>query len=347
MKLNWSVDDIENKLKNAKLYIDDNTIRKQLVYSCMLTDLNDITSSKSKFIEREEFFEKLKDFDLSYFYSPFFNLISYVYDKLHDIKYISTLEAREKKEPEDIVKYCKFFYKQVDKDSFSTFKRIVKNDNCIHFMDNIHNRFMGRTYYINQDEYYILINGRNYIEDSLALVHEIKHVDMNIRGYNNGLKSYSELAPILYEMYMIDYLEDVENIEDIGLIRVNNINKYVELIKNIGKQMELIKNLKSTKLPGDIYEYIYNNYNDIYNDYKLEDIYKVLCNGYSKRVISEIISFMVAIDIYLNVKPNNINNVLALYIFGIYKIKPDLLDSSLEYIEDMYRLFGNTKIKKK
>lgn len=344
MKLNWSVDDIENKLKNTKLYIDDNTIKKQLVYSCMLTDLNDITSSKGKFIEREEFFEKLKDFDLSYFYSPFFNLISYAYDKLNDIKYTSTLEAREKKEPEDIVKYCKSFYKQVDKDSFSTFKRIVKNDNCIHFMDNIHNRFMGRTYYINQDEYYILINGRNYIEDSLALVHEIKHVDMNIRGYNIGLQTYNELAPILYEMYMVDYLE---NIEDIGLTRVNNINKYVELIKNIGNQMNLIKNLKSTKLPGDMYDFVYSNYNDIYNNYRLEDIYKVLCNGYSKRVISEVISFMVAIDIYLNVKPNNINNVLALYIFGIYKIKPDILDSSLEYIEDMYKPFGNTKIKKK
>ena len=344
MKLNWLVDDIENKLKNAKLYIDDTTIRKQLVYSCMLADLNDITSSKGKFIEREEFFEKLKEFDLSYFYSPFFNLISLVYDKVNNIKYTSFSEDIEKKEPEDVVKYCKSFYKQIDKESFSAFKRIMKNDNCIQFKDEINNKFMGRTYYINQDEYYILINGKNYLEDSLALVHEVKHIDMNLRGYNNGLQTYSELAPILYEMYMIDYLEDIE---DIGLTRINNINKYIELIKKIGNQMDLIKNLKSTKLPSDIYAYIYNNYNDIYNEYNLEEIYKVLCNGYSKRVISEIISFIVAIDIYLNVKPNNINNILTLYIFGIYKIKPDILDSSLEYIEDIYKPFGNTKIKKK
>ena len=247
-------------------------------------------------------------------------------------------------ESEDIIKICKDFYKQGDKDSFSMFKRIIKSNNSIQYIDNRDLSFLGRTYYINQDEYYMLINGRNYLEDSIATIHECKHVDMYLRGYNKGLPIYNELAPIIYEMSMIDYLD---KIDDIGNLRINNINKYVQLIRKIGYQINLIKDLKSTKHMSDNFDLIYTNYYQLYDEFKLGEIYNVLNVGYSRSVIGKIISFIVGLDIYVNANQNNINNLISCYIFGIYKLEQNILNSVLEYIEEIYKSYDKSKIKKK
>ena len=341
MKINWIVSNIENKLKNAIL--TDN-IRNQVIYSRMLSDLSYASSSERERISREDFIEKLNQFDLSYFYNSFFNIISFLYEKIIDKDYSFECETDEKRESEELIKLCRDFYKKNDKDSFNMFKRIIRNDNIFEFLNNRDLPFMGRTYYINQEEYYVLVNGRNYFEDTLSIIHETKHIDMYIRGYNNGLTIYNELAPILYEMYMIDYLSQMENT---GNLKITNINKYIQLIRKLGFQMSLIKELKSTRLPNEAFQYLYNNYDRLYDEYDLENVYKVLNVGYSKKTIGSIISFIVALDVYLNCKINNVNNVLSLYLFGKYKFQPSILNGILEYIDELYKPYKNSKVKKK
>jgi len=344
MKLNWIVSDIENKIKNVKLSHDEVSIKNQFIYGKMLSDLSYTSSTKKNHISREDFFERLNEFELSYFYNPFFNLINEIYKYISDYDYEFEYAEYEYMEPENVIKVCKDFYKQGDKDSFTMFKRILKSDNSIQYIDNRDLSFLGRTYYISQDEYYILINGRNYLENIIATIHECKHVDMYLRGYNKGLPIYNELAPIIYEMNMIDYLE---KIDDIGNLKINNINKYIQLIRKIGFQINLIKDLKSTKHESDSFELIYNNYEQIYDEYRIEELYNVLNVGYSRSVIGKIISFIVGLDIYINGSQNNINNLITCYIFGIYKLEPSILDDVLEYINQIYKCYDKEKIKKK
>lgn len=341
MKLNWITSDIEDKLKNSKLSYDEVSLKNQFIYTKMLSDLNYTSPNKKNYVSKEDFFDCLNDFELSYFYSPLFNLIGYMYDKIKDINYQFDYEEYEDKEPEDIIKICKEFYKQGDKDSYSMFKRILKSNNCIQYINNRDLYFLGRTYYINQDEYYMLINGRNYLENTISTIHECKHVDMYIRGYNKGIPIYNELAPIIYEISMIDYLD---TIDDIGNLKINNINKYIQLIRKIGYQINLIKDLKNTKQASENFDHIYTYYYQLYDEYNIGELYNVLNAGYSRSVIGKIISFIVALDIYLNTSQNNINNMISCYIFGMYKIDPSILDEVIEYINELYKPY--TKLKK-
>ena len=130
MNLNWIVSDIEDKIKNAKLSHDEVSIKNQFIYGKMLSDLNYTSSNKKSIVSKEDFFDSLNSFELSYFYNPFFNLINELYEYISSYDYEFDYEEYESREPEDVIKICKDFYKQGDKDSFTMFKRILKSNNC-------------------------------------------------------------------------------------------------------------------------------------------------------------------------------------------------------------------------
>ena len=348
MKYGWNRDEIEEKLREAKLAKTNLSNQKSIIYSRMLYDLDGNHSIKNVQIDKDYFFNKVDNFDVTYFDESFFKLLSYMGKYIEDFDMEFDMDSKEKKGPTEIIKTCKDFYKKNDKDSLVYFKKIIKQESRIHFINNnANNPFIGRSYILDSSDYYILINGRNYLEDMKALIHEGKHVEMAMKGYNNGISLYQELASILYEMYMIDYLERTDdNKQDVRILRMSNLNKYIQRIKKFVFQIDFIKKLKTD---NDFYENIKVNYELYYNEYNLTDIHRILKNGYSEKELGIIVSFIVALDIYLNSNMNNVNNVLSCYIFGIYKMKPSIVDNIMEYITSMYNpyVIDGQKIKKK
>lgn len=346
MNFNWIVSDIEEKLKHSMTFSTNNT--KTTIYSKMLSDLNNNKMHTVSKISRDVFFENLMYFDLKCFDNPFFKLISYIAANLKEYDLMINSPTQEKKNHSHTIKLCKDFYKKNDKDSALYFKKIIKTPGIFQFMYNPNNLFLGRTYILSSDEYYILINGKNYLEDSLSTIHETKHVEMAIKGYNKGISLYQELPSILYELYMIDYLSTIDdNKMEVLRLRLCNLNKYLENIKKIDEQIKLIKNLKKDNDIHNLYQNLYENYDLYYDEYNLYELNDILINGFSQKETGAIISFIVAIDIYLNSRMSNVNNVLSCYIFGVYKMKPSMIDGILEYITSTFRPYEkiNKKIK--
>lgn len=338
MKYSWDIENIKKKLNKANNSSSKLCIDKK-IYSSMLADLTVPKREKINKVEKNEFFTALDKFDINYFNNTIFKLINYIASNLVDNS--TTLCKNDfdiKKNDSTVIKICKDFYKKNDKDSLLYFKKIINNESRINFI-NTSAPFLGRTYIINMSEYYILINGKNYLEDTLSLVHESKHVEMFLKGYNKGITHYEELSSILYELYMIDYLLQTDNTDDIvNRIKIQTINKYVNLINNISSYINYIKRLKESSV---FYDNIKENYDLFYYKDELYNIFSILNMGVSEKEIGKIVSFIVAIDIYLNSKMSNVNNVLSCYIFGIYKLKPGIVDCVIKYINSIYEPYIN------
>lgn len=348
MTFGWIEKDIESKLnENLKLQSIE-AHRKVEIYDTMLTDLKKCSNYDTNKISRETFFENLLDFNESYFsktYELFFNLIIFLSNNINEYEFDFDILKPEKKNYSQSIKLCKDFYKKNDKDSHSYFKKIIRIPNIIQVCDNPCNHFLGRTYIINNNEFYMLINGRDYLEDSLATIHESKHVEMTVRGYNTGISLYNELPAILYELYMIDYLLSVDvNRTAVTRLRMMNLNKYLVNINRLANSIELIKQLKNTN--NIIYQELFENYELYYDQYEIPYINNILVNGVTEEEIGKLISFIVAIDIYLNSRICNAHKVVSLYTYGLYKMRPSIIDGVLEYIKSMVRPYEKIKIKK-
>ena len=134
----------------------------------------------------------------------------------------------------------------------------------------------------------MLINGHNYLEDCATIIHESKHIEMHMKGYNNGIALYQELPSILYEFFMIDYLSNTDsNKSEAALLRMRNIDKYIDMINTINKEAEFVKKMITN---SSFYYNLYENYSIYYDKYDLENIYNLLDSGYSQRYIGVIIS---------------------------------------------------------
>lgn len=325
MKLDWDIDKIKKELNSDKI----NEL-KQYIYANMLYDIGEYNDGVPVRISRKSFFEALSKFDFNYIESSPIKLILYMSDNLPQYQINLIFNSNLNKSSSEIIKICQSFYKKNNKESLKHFKTIISYPNRIHFINDKQKSFYGRSYIFSSDLFYILINGNNFLQNSLSLIHEFKHVENKIKGYDDTIGLYKELPSILYEFYMIDYLKLYHNdVADVESIKINNIYKYVNMIHNLSKKIDLIKSLRDEVF----YKNIYENYDLYYDSMGLGEIYLILKNGAVKE-IGYILSFIVALDIYLKSKESNISNVLSCYIYGIYSMKPEVVNNVLNYINN-------------
>lgn len=346
MKYNWCAEDINEKMSEYAFQTEE-SLKNYYVYRSMLFDMGYFKEDNHPKISRDEFFSELEKFDENYFNSPFFDLIKYISNAITDYELnIETLYL-EKKEPSYVIKICKDFYKKNDKESYSYFNKIVKQTDRIHFLSGReHNDFLGRSYILSKNNYYILINGFNYLEDTIALIHECKHVENSIKSYKGTIDLYQELSSIVYELYMIDYLSQNQDRKDETLkLRIKTINKYITHINKMANQIDFIKAMKNFNDPNNTYQDVYENYDLYYEEYGLLKIFDILKNGYSQKEIGSLVSFIVAIDLFRNCKIKEVNNILSCYLFGIYKLQPKIVDGVLDYVSTQFKPYKKEKIK--
>lgn len=346
MKYNWNTDDINEKMSEYALQTEE-SLKYYYVYRSMLFDLGYFKEDNHPKISRDEFFSELEKFDVNYFDNQFFDLITYISNAISDYELNIKNSLSVKKDANYIIKTCKDFYKRNDKESYNYFNKIVKQSDRIKFLSGKENStFLGRSYILSKNNYYILINGSNYLEDTVALIHEGKHVENAMKSYKGTIDLYQELSSILYELYMIDYLIQIndKNEETLNL-KIKTINKYITHITKMANQIEFIKALKSFNDPNNTYQDVNENYDLYYKEYNLLKIYDIMKNGYSQKEIGSLVSFIVAIDLYNNCKIKEVNNVLSCYMFGVYKLQPKIVDGVLEYVSTQFKPYKQEKIK--
>lgn len=324
MSYGWNFNNIKRKLETT----EDVSTKK--IYELMLEDIDLTKNRKRPYIKRDEFFFLLYEFDLSFLDRPIFKAINYMGQIFSAIEQPTSHIKAEKRSPECLVKLCTDFYKKYDKENLIYFKNIANMKDRIHFMNsNRATPFCGRTYTLANNDYYMLVFNRDYIRDSTVLVHESKHVENLLKGYNMGAKLYQELPSILYGWYMLDYLMIRTNeIEIVKEARRDNIYSYVKMIKDLSEQIKFIERMFYDE---KFYNNIYENFELYFNDYKLYDIYLLMKYGVEQKLIS-IVSFMAATDIYRGGNIKQVNNAISCYMFNIYKLQPGVVNSTIDFV---------------
>lgn len=341
MKYGWNTEDVKRQLDQAKKNKLDQL--KAYVYTSMLTDIKVLPKEKRASVDRDDFFDTCSNFNLGYFNSSFFRMVEYLSDVFSDIELDEEPPVFVEDSPEEVISLCRDFYKRRDKNNLNYFKRLTNVQERIQFVrGNLNNPFAGRTYIISPNEYYVLVNGLNSLQDTSIMIHESKHVEGLMKGYSNGISLYQELPSYIYEMHSFDYLDYIGyQGTDVGWLRRQTVYKYVSMIRKMAKQINIIKRLFNDT---EFFSAVYDGYEWCSAEYGLDEIYRVLKQGYPESTISNIISFVVGTDLYLNTPMNNLDHILSCYIFGMYKMKPGIIDGIVKYVDTV---LGNpgTKVK--
>ena len=332
MKYGWNISEIEekkNRLKKSFNNVD------RYIYDRMLMDYNLKFRDFTITLNPKTFFKTVDKFDLKYFDSPFFQIISYIAPQIENLDFTYSCVFSPSLTDEDTVKICKDFYKKVDKSNFNYFKQFVSIPSRIQFIkDNNTNPFNGRSYIISNNEFYVLVNFRNYIQDIITFYHESKHIENKLKGYDEGIGLYQELPAILYTFYMFDHLTLIgDNQYESQCVRKELLSKYCKLIVKINNQVKYIKRLKTD---SNFYDNINQNYLLYYGEDELFDIYTIMQRGFSEKSIGNVVSFLVSIYIYMNSTLNNATNAISLYMFGMRKLKPSMVDDIIKFLKEEF-----------
>lgn len=342
MKYGWNIKEIEDKKNKLETPLAGHKSVDRFVYDRMLRDYNLSFREFKINLGPVSFFKTVDKFDLKYFDSPFFKIISYIAPKVADLDFNYSCVFSASLGDDETIKICKDFYKKVDKSNFSYFKQFASVPSRIQFIeDNNSNPFNGRSYIINNTEFYVLVNYRNYIQDIITFYHESKHIENKLKGYDEGIGLYQELPSILYSHYMFDHLNLLgDNLYESQCVKKDLLSKYCRLIVKINEQVEYIKRLKTD---SNFYNNIKQNYSLYYEEDELFDLYTIMQRGFSEKSIGNVVSFLVSIYIYMNSSLNNVENAVSLYMFGMHKLKPSMVDDIVNFLKDEFNNAPNEK----
>ncbi len=333
MVQSWTKEDIEKRLEIMKVN-GNYDYESATMFEKILNDMKEKKSKQPRYIDKKYFFYALKKFDLNYFDSSFIRMIDYISKRLERLK-LDVGEINSQFESFEAVQdRCKTFFKRGDKADFAFFKRImVNNADRFKLYREESLSFCGRTYFLDENDFYVLINGYNSLHEMTIAVHEIKHIENMYKGYNNGAMLYEELPSLLYQLYALDYLIDTKEDYDTSmeLLRRHFI-KYIKMILDVKEKSDIVRRLLTDE---NFYSNIYENYHIYYDTYRLREIFDFLRFGISDLQIGYIVSFLASVDIYLNSVRKNSEHALSGYLFGLYKIKPHMLDYSIDYFESI------------
>ena len=73
-----------------------------------------------------------------------------------------------------------------------------------------------------------------------------------------------------------------------------------------------------------------------YGEDELFDIYTIMQRGFSEKSIGNVVSFLVSIYIYMNSTLNNATNAISLYMFGMRKLKPSMVDDIIKFLKEEF-----------
>lgn len=331
MRQSWGKEDIEKRLELIRLG-KDNCYDSVTMLQRILSDLKRKERPQQGFVDKKYFFYALKRFNINYFDSSFIKMVDYISPRLEKLD-LDFRDIDSQYESADVVQdMCKVFFKRGEKSSFTFYKKLMVNSEDRFRLDREGSLpFSGRTYFLDDNDFYVLISGINSLHEMTVAVHEIKHIENVHKGYNKGAMLYEELPSLLHQLYALDFLlfasDDYST--SLELLRRHFI-KYIKMILDIKRKSDIVRSLLTDE---NFYLNLDENYDVYYELYNLGEVFNFLRFGITDVQIGYIVSFLASIDIYLNCERKNSENALSGYLFGLYKIKPHMINNNIDYFE--------------
>ena len=325
MEYGWQISDLEEKINSSS-----NSRRSLLekdVYKEMINDYTQKRDSKGV-ITKAQFRRAINQFDISN-YQEEISLILYIGQLLSPLEVELPIPTLSRYPEEDVVNLAKIYMRRKEPADFPYFRRISNCQEKIQFcyLSSI-TSFLGKTYFLDKNNYYILVNSINGIQDTVTLLHESGHVENYLKYGINLSKYYAELASMTREHYSFDMLQSYDQKAEVEKQRNLSLNHYIARIIRLYSALYIFLLLKRNR------EYLKNvlvEFDRFSSCFDVKYLYELL-SGSLEKEIGYALSFIASLDIYSNCTPKEANLFITGYQIGTRKVSKKAIDRVVQYL---------------
>ncbi len=336
MKYGWQIEKIMEK-KNAKTLLNDS---EGFVYEEMLCDYAQQSAEVSP-IKPYSFKKALNRFSLAK-YRDALELVLYFGKNLVSMDLELPSPSLYECKDEDIVQLASIYMRRKEPTDYPYFRKIVSKKDHIQFryLASL-NTFLGKSYYLSRDEYYILVHKINGIQDSVTLLHETGHIENYLKYDMNLSYLYAELTPMIREHYSFDFFKSYAQPEEVEKQRILSLNHYLMRILNLYYGIAFL-----LKLKGDshLLKHFVTHYDDFSSNVDISYLYGLL-TGELEQELGYAFSFLASLDIYSHCEPKDSRIFVTSYEIGTREVTKKVADRVFSYLTETLKPYQKTKKK--
>lgn len=315
MAFGWQIEELREKSLEKEIYEE------------MLSDFF-YSAPKEIAISRAQFKRALNHFNFSN-YKEELNMILYFGNLVSSLDLELPNPILNSYEESDIVNLAKIYMRRNEPNDYPYFRKITNNQGRIQFCYCApKTSFLGKTYFLNSENYYILINSVNGIQDAITLLHESSHVENYLKYGMNLSKYFAELPAITREHYGFDMFRTFDNSIEVEKQRNLSLNHYlvraIKLYNAILLILEMQKNASQTKQ-------ILTDFDEFSKYIDVEYLYGLLSSNLETE-IGYTLSFIASLDIYSHCSPKESNLFITSYQIGSRNVTLKIIDRVVPYI---------------
>ncbi len=339
MRYGWQLEDIEEK---RNFCINSRSAESQaavFVYDEMLADVSDILQEDTPAINSYQFKKAINHFQPATRKEEI-DAILYFGAQLHQLELELPIPNLSSYGEAAAVDLAKTYMRRKEPNDYNYFRKITGKGERIQFRYLANpSIFLGKNYFLHRDEYYILINCINTVQDAITLLHEASHVENYLKyGFNPSIY-YAELTPMTREHYGFDIFRNYDSIEEVEKQRVLSLNHYLVRAIRLYHALLLLMQLKqqSGYLRGAT-----NHFENFSALFDTEYLYELLEKSLDKEM-GYVLSFIASLDIYMHCEPREANLFITSYQIGTRKVSTKSIDRVVNYLLQTLKPYQKVK----
>ncbi len=333
MAYNWQMDKLILESNNAKLEDMEKNVYQEMIadYSGKRIDIPSISKA--------QFRRAINQFQLSN-YKEELDLILYFGRMFSSLDLDLPTPILNRYPESDVINLAKIYMRRKEPNDFPYFRRIVNCQGRIQFNYIApKDYFLGKTYFLDSNSYYILINSINGIQDTVTLLHESSHVEGYLKYGFNLSKYYAELAPITREHYSFDMLRTYDLSEEVEKQRILSLYHYLARTIKFWNAILFIMDLKNNT---NHWKQSMADFQTFSQYFDVPYIYGLLTTTLEQE-IGYTLSFIASLDIYSHCSSQESNIFITSYQIGTRKVTQKSIDRVVVYLLEVLKPYQKVK----
>lgn len=334
--MGWRVEELENKMNDLSNSQKD-LIEKE-VYQEMLKDYSQ-KETPQKRVSKAQFKRAVIQFDFTS-YQQELSLLLYIGQLLSSIDLEIPTPKLVRYPETDVINLAKTYMRRKEPNNFPYFRKMTNCQEKIQFCYLAPwTSFLGKTYFFNKYNYYVMINSVNGVQDTVTLLHESSHVENYLKYGINLSKYYAELSSITREHYSFDMLEKYDQKGEVDKQRVLSLNHYIARIMRLFNALNFLLCLKKNQ---NQLKSILANFNEFSRCFDVEYLFRLL-SGELEIELGYALSFIASLDVYLHCTPQESNLFITSYQIGTRNVSRKVIDRVVPSLLDILSPYQKVK----
>lgn len=336
MTYGWQMGELTSE--SERLENSQQDFAKKDVYQEMILDYSQEKRNIEN-VNRAQFKRAITHFNFTEYQNEL-ELILYFEKLLSDFELSDLLPNLDQYSEEDVVNLAKIYMRRKEPNDYPYFRKIVTCQERIQFCYLApKNSFLGKSYFLDRNHYYILINSINGIQDAVTLLHESSHVENYLKYGLNLSKYYAELAPMTREHYSFDMLSIYDERDEVEKQRALSLNHYLTKIRKLCNGVNLLFNLKRNQ--GNLKQ-ILSDFDSFSTYVDVNYLHELLSSSLESE-IGYALSFIASLDIYSNCTPQESNLFITGYQIGTRNVSRKIVDRVVPFLLSTLKPYQKVK----